>query len=68
MDLNHPGLGFAKEAGLELETKEGLKDKEEQQKEVDLQNLRELKKGSSDGPEPDPDLLGPKLSRGMRSL
>ena len=32
----------------------------------DFQNLRELKKGSSDGP--DPDLLTPKFSRGMRSL
>ena len=46
VDLKHPGLTFAKDAGLELESKEALKDKEEQQKEVDLQNLRELKKGS----------------------
>ena len=66
VDLKHPGLTFATEAGLESESKEALKDKEEQQKEVDLQNLRELKKGSSDGP--DPDLLSPKFSRGMGSL
>ena len=62
VDLKHPGLYFAKEAGLEFESKQFLDDKEEQDREVDLQNLRELKKGSSDGP--DPDLLSPKFSRG----
>ena len=62
VDLKHPGISFAKEAGLE--SKEALKDKEEQQKEVDLQSLRELKPESSDGLEPGPDLLGPKFSRG----
>ena len=62
VDLKRPGLTFAKEAGLEFESKETLKDKEEQQKEVDLQDLRELKRGSSDGP--DPDLQTPRCSRG----
>ena len=62
VDLKHPGLTFAKDAGLELESKEALKEKEEQQKEVDLQNLRELKKATSDAP--DPDLVIPKFSRG----
>ena len=66
VDLKHPGLTFATDAGLELESKEALKEKEEQQKEVDLQNLRELKKATSDAP--DPDLVIPRFSRGMRSL
>ena len=32
VDMKHPGIDFATEAGLEFDSKEGLNDKEEQEK------------------------------------
>jgi hypothetical protein len=57
VDLKHPDLGFAEAAGLQ----ETLDDSVEEAKEVDLGGLRQAKRTSSDGPEPD---LGPKFQRG----
>ena len=43
VDWKHPGLNFAKESGLVIESKEDIKGKEDLDKEVDLTNLRGLK-------------------------
>ena len=57
MDLKYPEFNFAEASGLTEEPKED----DEPDTEVDLRDLRTLKKVSSEGPDPD---LGPKFSRG----
>ena len=49
MDLKHPPLGFAQAVGLQDE----VKDDPMIQQEVDLDNLRSLRKTNSNGPEPE---------------
>ena len=57
LDLQHPTLGFAQEAGLQAEDEEG---DEDSCVPVDLENLRSLKRSASGGPDPE----GPKFKRG----
>ena len=57
LDLKYPEFNFAEASGLTEEPKED----DEPDTEVDLRGLRNLKKVSSEGPDPD---LGPKFSRG----
>ena len=57
LDLKYPEFNFAEASGLAEEPKED----DEPDTEVDLRDLRTLKKVSSEGPDPD---LGPKFSRG----
>ena len=57
LDLKYPEFNFAEASGLTEEPKED----DEPDTEVDLRDLRSLKKVSSEGPDPD---LGPKFSRG----
>ena len=57
MDLKYPEFNFAEASGLTEEPKED----DEPDTEVDLRGLRNLKRVSSEGPDPD---LGPKFSRG----
>ena len=56
VDLRHPSLGFAELAGLQ----EQVKEDPEILQDVDLENLRTLKKNPSGGPDPD----APKYKRG----
>ena len=62
VERKRPSLNVAKESGLVIEPKEDIKGKEYLNREVDLTNLRELKKGASDAP--DPELMAPKFSKG----
>ena len=57
VDHKHPGLNFAAMAGLLVDDKDDLGQKEDNQ-EVDLGALRKLTKSISDGPDPE---LGPKF-------
>jgi hypothetical protein len=57
VDLKFPDMNFAEASGLKGEEQESQEDL----KQLDLECLRELKKCSSAGPDPD---LGPKFSRG----
>ena len=57
LDLKFPDLNFSETSGLQGEPEQD----DEDQKEVDLEGLRTLKKTSSGPPDPD---MGPKFSRG----
>ena len=61
VDHRHPSLDFAASAGLLSEDKESLIQREEDNKELNLDPIRKVTRSLSDGPEPD---LGSKFKKG----